>query len=217
SPSAPRNDVRMRYVILSFFLGFFALIWLNQNYQEHEYSRYRKMLRYSGFWPQAAEAWEWLNSNTTGNNIAYVGRPVPFPLYGENFKNNVYYVSVNKIDPAKLEYYAGSHYHWGRDFLELHRNIKEKGNYRGDADYNVWLGNLARRKIEYLFVYSLHQTKDIIFPMEEGWAKANPDKFSLVFSNDIVRIYKLVIARSDSDEAILKNVIASPSLRSGSQ
>ncbi|MCX5713836.1 MAG: hypothetical protein NT033_03310 [Candidatus Omnitrophica bacterium] len=149
------------------------------------------MVRYSGFWPQATEAWQWLNSNTAGNNIAYVGRPVLFPLYGTNFKNTVYYVSVNKTDPAKLEYYPGSHYRWGKDFLELHQNIKEKGNYRGNASFAVWLENLIRRKTEYLFVYSLHQTKGIIFPMEDGWAKANPEKFNLVFSNEIVHIYRV--------------------------
>jgi hypothetical protein len=178
-------------VILTFLFGYFALIWLNINYQQYEYVRYRKMVRYSGFWPQATEAWEWLNNHTTGNNIAYVGRPVPFPLYGTNFKNNVYYVSVNRTDPAKLHYFPGSRYRWGKDFLELHRCLEAKGNYRGDADYAVWLSNLARHNTEYLFIYSLHQTRDIIFPMEDYWAKENPDKFTAVFTNDIVHIYKI--------------------------
>lgn len=76
------------------------LMLIERDYIRNEYPRYIKTVKYSGFWPDAAEAWNWLNSNTTGNNIAYVGRPVPFPLYGSNFKNNVYYVSVNRIDPA---------------------------------------------------------------------------------------------------------------------
>lgn len=179
-------------LILALYFGFFALVWLNYDYNKNEYSRYNKMVRYSGFWPQATQAWEWLDSNTFGNNIAYCGRPVPFPLYGTGFKNNVYYVSVNRIDPARLEYYPEAHYSWGRDFLELHNNLEQKGNYRGDANYGVWLGNLLRRKTDYLFVYSLHQTREIVFPGEDSWARIHPDRFTLVYSNDIVHIYKIL-------------------------
>ena len=149
------------------------------------------MVRYSGFWPDATKAWEWLNRNTQGNNIAYVGRPVPFPLYGTNFKNNVYYVSVNKIEPAKLHYFPNSHYHWDYDFLSLHRSLGAVGNYRADADYIVWLNNLNRRYTDYLFIYSLHQTKNIEFPLEDAWARANPGKFTPVFTNETIHIYKI--------------------------
>jgi hypothetical protein len=182
---------RHSVLFLALFLAFFALACLNQDYQKNEFRRYGQMVEYSGFWLEATEAWEWLNSRTTGNNIAYVGRPVPFPLYGTDFKNNVYYVSVNKTEPAKLHYFSGSHYHWGKDFLELHRNLEEKGNYRQEANYADWLANLTRRNSDYLFIYSLHQTKEIIFPLEDGWAKENPDKFELVFSNKIVHLYKI--------------------------
>lgn len=116
---------------------------------------------------------------------------MPFPLYGSNFKNNVYYVSVNKTEPAKIHYFPKSHYYWGYDFRTLHRNLEEKGNYRSDADYSVWLDNLNRRNTDYLFVYSLHQTKDIEFPLEDAWAKANPGKFNPVFANGTIHIYKI--------------------------
>jgi len=150
------------------------------------------MGKYSGFWPQATKAWEWLNNHTQGNNIAYVGRPVPFPLYGTNFKNNVYYVSVNKTEPAKVHYFPNGYYSWGDDFLGLHKNLELKGNYRGDADYSVWLNNLIRKNTDYLFIYSLHQTKDIAFPLEDSWAKGNPDKFNPVFLNQTIHIYRIL-------------------------
>ena len=180
------------------FIGFFPLfiilnlVCLNRYYTINEYPRYSKMVKYSGFWPDAARAWEWLNQNTNGNNIAYVGRPVPFPLYGTNFKNNVYYVSVNKTEPAKLHYFPDSHYHWGYDFLSLHKNFEAQGNYRGSADYSTWLNNLLKRNTDYLFIYSLHQTKEIIFPLEYNWAKDNPEKFKAVFANDTIKIYKVL-------------------------
>lgn len=168
-----------------------SLALLEHWYTRNEFPRYLKMVKYSGFWPQAAKAWDWLNRNTTGNNIAYAGRPVPFPLYGANFKNNVYYVSVNKTDPAKLYNFAHSRYEWGYDFMSLHKNLEAEGNYRSAANYTVWLENLLRRKTDYLFIYSLHQTKDIEFPIEEEWAEAHPVRFRPVFSEETIRIYKI--------------------------
>lgn len=187
-----RFSSRPATLIFVTFSAVFALIALNKYYEKNEFHRYKKMVKYSGFWPDAAKAWEWLDQNTDGENIAYVGRPVAFPLYGENFKNNVYYVSVNKTDPARLEYYAQGNYRWGYDFLSLHKNLEEKGNYRQDASYEAWLGNLLRRNTDLLFVYSLHQTKDILFPIEDSWAKANPQKFSELFSNGTVHIYRII-------------------------
>jgi hypothetical protein len=149
------------------------------------------MVEYSGLWLDAVKAWNWLNENTNANNIAYVGRPVPFPLYGANFKNYVFYVSVNNIDPVKVHYFPNSFYRWGADFLELHKSLEAEGNYRQHPDYEIWLSNLKRRKTDYLFVYSLHQTKKIIFPIEDVWASGHPDKFSLSFANETVHIYKV--------------------------
>lgn len=188
-----QSIIKRSFFIPSFLILiiFFLALW-ERYYIKNEYPRYVKMVKYSGFWPEAAQAWDWLNVNTQGNNIAYVGRPMPFPLYGSNFKNNVYYVSVNKIEPAKLHYFPESHYHWDDDFLSLHKNLEAKGNYRAEADYSVWLDNLAKRKTDYLFVYSLHQTKDIEFPLEDAWAKDNPDKFNLVYTNKTIHIYKII-------------------------
>jgi hypothetical protein len=185
----------LRIGLITAVIAIIALGFLNSNYNKNEFSRYKKSVKYSGFWPDATRAWEWLNNNTNGNNIAYAGRPVPFPLYGTNFKNNVYYVSVNKIDPVKLHYFSGSYYKWGSDFLTLHQSLEARGNYRSAADYNVWLANLRKRNIDFLFVYSLHQTKEIIFPIEDAWARHNPDKFMPVFGNETIHIYKIVVSR----------------------
>lgn len=178
------------FPFLYLLLCFFSLAV--RFYQLNEYPAYIKMVKYSGFWPDATYAWEWLNKNTQGNNIAYAGRPVPFPLYGTNFKNDVYYVSVNKQEPAKLHYFPQSRYRWGYDFSALHKNLEEKGNYRAGADYSVWLDNLTSHMTDYLFVYSLHQTRDVEFPIEDRWAKENPDRFKLVFTNSTVHIYEII-------------------------
>jgi len=162
------------------------------NYKKNEFSRYYKMVKYSGFWPDATKAWDWLNNETIGNNIAYTGRAVPFPLYGSGLKNNVYYVSVNRTQPAKLHYFNNSKYEYGLGFESLLKSIEEEYNYRGNADYNIWLSNLVKARTDYLFVYSLQQTKNTIFPLEDNWAKLNTDKFDLLFSNNTIHIYRVV-------------------------
>ncbi|MFH0913012.1 MAG: hypothetical protein V1884_01850, partial [Candidatus Omnitrophota bacterium] len=187
-----RQKLNMRTFLPLILATILLLALLEKDYTRNEYGRYVRMTKYSGFWPDAAKAWDWLNSNTGGNNIAYVGRPVAFPLYGTNFKNNVYYVSVNRTDPAKLHYFPHSRYVWGYDFSSLHKSLEERYNYRGDGDYNIWLNNLAKRNTEYLFIYSLHQTKDVEFPKEDNWAINNPDKFAPVFKNETIHIYKIV-------------------------
>lgn len=165
------------------------LQWLSIDYNKFEYSRYIKNSRY---WPDATEAWEWLNENTKGDNIAYVGRPVPYPLYGTKLKNNVYYVSVNEIDPIHLHDLKNSSYSWDNDALNMHKSFEMQNNYRGNADYNVWARNLKNRNTDYLFIYSLHHVeKTIVFPMEESWAKANPEVFRQEFANNTIKIYKV--------------------------
>jgi len=186
------NWLRQPLVVYTVCLGvIIPAVFLEKNYSAYEFQRYVRMVKYSGFWPDATEAWLWLNEHTNGNAIAYAGRPVPFPLYGAGFKNNVYYVSVNGIEPAQLHYYPGSFYQWDYDFLTLHKSLEEPNNYRGHADFSVWHNNLRNKGIEYLFVYSLHQTKETVFPIEEHWANAHPENFILVFRNNTIRIYQL--------------------------
>ncbi len=167
-----------------------ALLPLEDWYARNEFSRYRLMTDYSGFWPDATEAWEWLDTQPTGLRIAYVGRPVTLPLYGRGFANSVFYVSVNSVDPAKLHYFPGSSYSW-HDFLSEQRSFEKDGNYRGNARMQTWLRNLARRKADILFVYSLHQVDQTIFPFEDEWARAQPGIFEPIFSNDTIRVYRI--------------------------
>lgn len=178
-------------VFILIFLGL-SLIFLEKDYNNNEYYRYNKMIEYSGFWPDATVAWGWLNQNTKGNNIAYIGRPVPFPLYGTYFKNNIYYISVNKVEPAKLHYFPNSKYVWGYDGESVHRSFEKDINYRGNPDYYIWLNNLLRCNTDYLFIYSLHQIKTIQFPIEDKWAKSHPEKFNLAFKNDTIHVYKVI-------------------------
>jgi hypothetical protein len=165
----------------------------SRNYRQNEFSRYAASRKYSGFWPDAVQAWAWLSQKSDGNNIAYVGRPVPLPLYGRDLRNNVYYCSVNGIDPMFIHYQKNAWYSWDNHSESMHRSFEEPNNYRGGANYDLWLRNLRKRKTDYLFIYSLHQTKNIAFPIEEKWASAHPAIFKLVYNNDTIHIYKLTL------------------------
>lgn len=181
------KKVNLAGIVLVFLLLNFGQMY----YTKNEYPRYKKMVKYSHFWPDAIDAWIWLNDNTNKANIAYVGRPVPFPLYGKDLSNNVFYVSVNPVEPVKLHYFKSSRYEWGYDFESLHQNLEKENNFRSQADYKVWKRNLIERKTDFLFIYSLHQIKNVIFPIEDKWAKENKDIFLPVFSNKTIHIYKL--------------------------
>lgn len=184
----PGKFCRYSFAILVIVLLF--LPFLDKDYAKNEFIRYVKTCKRSGFWPDAAEAWLWLSENASGANIAYIGRPVPFPLYGKKLKNNVYYASVNEVEPARLDYFKGSRYIWNNP-ESAHKSFERDGNYRGRAGFGLWLNNLRRKKTDYLFVYSLHHVKEIIFPVEDAWASAHPDVFERVFTDSIVRIYKI--------------------------
>jgi len=183
-----KGYIRAANLKLFSIILFSALVFFNHDYRQNEFKRYNN----TPFWRDAYLSWQWLEENTQGNNISYVGRPVPFPLYGKDFKNKVYYTSVNGTDPAKLYYFNGSRYTWGYDFLGCHKDYEKENNYRGKADYKTWFSNLRRRKTDFLYVYSLHQIEKIEFPVEDSWAKTHPDVFAPIFTNDSVHIYRLI-------------------------
>lgn len=179
--------INPRIYILCFIMIIVALIIGERFYLDQEYLRY---VTDSPYPEEETLAWKYLNDiiPEEGANIAYVGRPLPFPLYGTRFKNNVFYVSVNEKEPF-LHSYENSYYRWTSDYNQRHKMMRENGNYRGNASYDIWLKNLKAKNTNYLFIYALHEITS--FPMEDDWAKSHPEVFHLIFSNSLVHIYKI--------------------------
>jgi len=175
---------------LAFFLILLAFcVKLSNDYDKLEYERY---LTNSPYLQEDREAWFWLNSHTGGSRIAYAGIPLVLPLYGENFKNDVFYVSVNNIDPVKLHFFPKARYIWNEDFRIMHKSLEKPGNFREYPDYRAWLKNLRSMDTDFLVVYSLRKIRDkIIFSIEDDWARAHPETFIPVFTKNIVIVYKI--------------------------
>ncbi|MCK4912542.1 MAG: hypothetical protein KAS05_02330, partial [Candidatus Omnitrophica bacterium] len=176
-------------MLFSFFVVFLVIFVLGQSwYLNHEYKGY---VKYAPYWKGAMKGWKWLDDNTSGQKIAYAGRPVPFPLYGRNFKNDVYYASVNNIHPAQLHFYPQGNLNWKEyKYDEIDRVLRRDENYRGKATFKQWYKNITKEETDYLFVYILNEEK--YAPIENQWAIFNPDKFQLTFSSPDARIYKVI-------------------------
>lgn len=164
-------------------------VMLSKDYAKLEYERY---LINSPYLKEDREAWFWLNSNTRGSKIAYAGIPMVLPLYGENFKNDVFYVSVNKVNPVKLHFFPQARYIWNKDFRVMHKSLENSGNFREEPDFDDWMNNLKAMQADFLVTYSLRKiNREKAFSLEDNWAKAHPENFTLVFSKPIVNIYKV--------------------------
>ncbi len=152
----------------AFTLLFFLLTMLNNNYEREQYSRYVKFYREK----DVAMAWKWLNNFTgQGKRIACVGRSESYPLFGSKFKNDVFYVSINEKPVSLVDF--------GKD-----------GQYRKEKSYVAWLKNLGSNNVDLVFIYQDHY--EPVFPIEDEWARQDPQSFKAVYTNQKVRIYSLL-------------------------
>jgi hypothetical protein len=69
---------------------------------------------------------------------------------------------------------------------------------RWEGDRDAWLANLRAAGVSHLFVtalsayeleFSWHDEGG--FPVEDAWARADPDLFHLLYENGQVRVYSL--------------------------
>jgi len=166
---------------VTIFLGivFFILFFLNEKYNREEFWRYPGLfVKAEAKQREIGIAWQWLNEHADkGKRIAYTGRSEFYPLFGERIKNDVFYISTNEKPPMA---------HFYRD-----------GLYRKEKNFNSWLNNLKREGIQFLFVALPHEINNesnnaLEFPIEDLWAKNNPELFRLVFSNSKARIYGVI-------------------------
>ena len=164
--------------------------------------------------PTMLDAWRWTNEHIDHATIAYTGNNVPYPLFCEQLTNHVYYVNIDRHASWGFHDYARAHStpgatepsdplaHASGELVPLGPNARDaapRPRYeRRDGYREAWVENLRSLGIDRLFVSALSAYEidfvwhnDRGFPIEDEWAKADPQTFRLVFENLQVRIYRL--------------------------
>jgi len=159
-------------------------------------------------------AWNWVRENTHNATFAYAGNNLPYPLFGDQLTNRVYYVNIDHHPNWRFHDYDHAHRRHpgsspttplarssgvlmaadesggGRDGTVRPRYERMAGNRE------AWIGNLKALGVDHLFVsvlsayeidYVWHDAEG--FPIEQHWAMAEPAVFHLVYENPQVRIY----------------------------
>jgi len=173
--------------LIALIIGLVSLIPLEDYYEESKYDNYTKTVHWE---KDLVRAWQWLYEKTLQqpSNIAYAGSGVTFPLYGRKLQNNVYYVSVNGKEPYLSNF--SKYYNLRDTFKEWLDRMRQDGCLREKADFDVWLKNLYRKKIDLLFVMSTDDFK--YFPIEDKWASEYPRIFKLILSSKRVHLYEVI-------------------------
>ena len=169
------------------------------------------------------DTWEWLREHVTNATVAYTGSNLPYPLTGERLTNRVIYVNIDGRDSWRLHDYDRA-FREGRltpkpPFLAISsgelrsvdprvvgpRNDASRPRYeRLAGNLDAWLFGFDRQHVTYLSVHALSayevdyqwHTSDG-FPIEEEWAKSDPQTFHLIYENPLVRMYQVTLPRKD--------------------
>ncbi len=157
-------------IFIIFFLWHFAT--LKKEYHVLKYEIWKNFYKGEG------QLWEFVQKNSAGGkNIAYVGSFLLYPLYGNNYQNNVYYQSVNSIRTKLIHLYPRKKIYFPSQTPEV--------LYREDPCFDIWLEGLKRKNTDWIVI---KKGKNFI---EKKWIDKNPHSFTLIFSNDYAQIYCL--------------------------
>ncbi len=134
------------------------------------------------------DGWAWMRAHAHGRRVAYTGSNLPLPLWGPGFDNDVRYVNISGGPNVALH-----------DFDHVPPPAvptAEPAPERQVPDQATWLSKLDAHRVDLVFVASLYPGvrrtmahDDGGFPIERAWAETRPDRFSLAFASDGIRIY----------------------------
>ena len=156
--------------------------------------------------------WEWTTNHVADSVVAYTGNNVPYPLFGEHLSNSVRYINIDRHANWRFHDYArargkggvrGSHSlaQPSGQLVPLARDSPEASRprfERWEGDRDAWVANLHSAGVSHLFVtvlsayeleFSWHDEGG--FPIEDAWARADPNLFRLLYENGQVRVYSL--------------------------
>jgi hypothetical protein len=160
--------------------------------------------------------WDWVRRNTREATLAYTGNNVPYPLFGERLTNRVYYVNIDRHASWRFHNYARTRSAPGATLPSsplarssgelmplspdagLHGDASRPRYERLEGHAEAWIQNLKSLGIDHLFISALSAYEiDYVwhnesgFPIEDEWARADPQAFKIVYENPQVRIYAI--------------------------
>jgi hypothetical protein len=172
--------------------------------------------------PTFLQAWQWTDRHVTDATIAYTGNNVPYPLAGSHLRNRVRYVNIDRHTTWRFhDYDHAARLRLNRqegDLLAVPSGVLlplgtgdrtveavRPRHERMRGDRAAWIGNLQELGVSYLFISALsayeidfNRHDAAGFPVEDDWARAEPDIFRLAYENPQVRIYAVNARRRPS-------------------
>ena len=141
--------------------------------------------------PEYYRGWLELDSRAgpSGARVAYAGTNLPYYLMGSHLRNEVRYVNVDAHPDWLMHDYHLAALKDGSGPATW--NYPHPGWDRLHPDYDAWLANLRRERIDLLVVVRMQP--DIVlgsihdaayFPIERSWADAHPEVFQLLHGED---------------------------------
>lgn len=155
----------------------------------------------------------WFTEHVRGASVAYTGINLPYSLSGSDLSNTVQYVNIDNHHAWRFDQYAAAYERGEVPSTSAEPLATPSGVLvpasgpdavrprfeRRTGDRDEWKMNLKRADIAYVFVASLdgyeidynwHTPEG--FPIEDEWARSEPQTFRLVYANEQVRIYQIV-------------------------
>jgi hypothetical protein len=167
--------------------------------------------------PEMVLGWQWIADHARRATIANTGNNLPYPLFGEQLGNRVYYVNINRHVTWRFHDYDRAYRrHRADDPLPAAPLAVSSGvlmpsgapGWRVDAvrpryermegNRDAWLQNLRSLGVDYLFVSALSAYEvdyvwhnDGHLPIEDDWARFDPAGFTVVYENPMIKIYSV--------------------------
>jgi hypothetical protein len=119
-----------------------------------------------------ARAWGWLDRHGDAGTVAVAINPgnyFVYPAMGMWLQRRAVYANVNRQDFRHAVEYPGCF-------------------PRVDGDPEAWLANLDKLGVRWVH---LGRLETLQFPIEERWARARPDRFTLRYTDTYSLIYEL--------------------------
>ena len=167
--------------------------------------------------PDLITAWRWFGEHVTDATVAYAGNNLPYALVGPRLSNRVYYVNIDHHRDWRFHDYDKAHRRHPPGLLppttlanssgllkplpgtaQWHVDAVRPRYERMEGNRDAWLRNLKSLGVRYVFTsvlsvyevdYMWHTAEG--FPIEEEWARDDPNAFTMVYENPEVRVFEL--------------------------